>query len=135
MGSIDCATCGKPFTPQRAYARYCSNACRQKRYRQRISAHDGHIAGRGRPRGGVSEAARQIGVSRQAIYRALKIAGLSNEAHAAAERTGLDGATTALLRAAEYDDPAEQVRVIQEEYIRRRRTPGARLGPRLTPVG
>ena len=131
MGPIDCATCGKPFTPQRAYARYCSNACRQKHYRQRISVHDGHIAGRGRPRGGISEAARQIGVSRQAVYRALKIAGLSDEAQAAAERTGLDGATTALLRAAEHNDPAEQVRVIQEEYIRRRRTPGARLGPRL----
>ena len=93
------------------------------------------MAGRGRPRGGISEAARQIGVSRQAVYRALKIAGLSNEAQAAAERTGLDGATTALLRAAEHDDPAEQVRVIQEEYIRRRHTPGARLGPRLAPVG
>jgi hypothetical protein len=30
-----CATCGKPFTPTRADAAYCSSACRQRAYRER----------------------------------------------------------------------------------------------------
>lgn len=30
-----CATCTRQFTPARSDARYCSNACRQKAYRQR----------------------------------------------------------------------------------------------------
>lgn len=30
-----CEACGDPFTPRRADARYCSNACRQDAYRQR----------------------------------------------------------------------------------------------------
>jgi hypothetical protein len=31
-----CAVCGKPVTGVRSDARYCSNACRQRAYRQRI---------------------------------------------------------------------------------------------------
>ena len=31
----ECLTCGALFTPKRADARYCSNACRQKAYRDR----------------------------------------------------------------------------------------------------
>ena len=39
-GTYTCACCGEPFLPIRADARYCSNACRQKDYRQRkIAAH------------------------------------------------------------------------------------------------
>ena len=34
-GELICACCGKPFDPTRADARFCSNACRQKSYRQR----------------------------------------------------------------------------------------------------
>ena len=34
-GTYTCACCGKQFLPIRADARYCSNACRQKDYRQR----------------------------------------------------------------------------------------------------
>jgi transposase-like protein len=131
MGSTDCAACGKPFTPQRADALYCSNRCRQRHYRQGLSVHGGQIISRGRPRGGLSEEARQLGVSRQVLYRARKMAGLSSEAKDEAIRRGLTTATTTLLRAAEQGDPAEQVRVIQEEYIRRVRTPGSQLGPRL----
>jgi hypothetical protein len=33
-----CATCGGPFVPRRADARYCSAACRQRAYRQRSLA-------------------------------------------------------------------------------------------------
>lgn len=100
-------------------------------YRQGLSIHGGQIIGRGRPRGGLSEEARQLGVSRQVLYRARKMAGLSPEAKDEAIRRGLTTATTTLLRAAEQGDPAEQVRVIQEEYIRRVRTPGSQLVPRL----
>ena len=34
-GPYTCACCGEQFLPIRADARYCSNACRQKDYRQR----------------------------------------------------------------------------------------------------
>jgi hypothetical protein len=32
-----CQCCGEKFTPKRADARYCSNACRQKVYRKRVT--------------------------------------------------------------------------------------------------
>lgn len=32
-----CVTCGKKFTPKRNDAKYCSNACRQKAYRQNVT--------------------------------------------------------------------------------------------------
>ena len=36
-GELTCACCGKSFDPVRADARFCSNACRQKSYRQRAA--------------------------------------------------------------------------------------------------
>lgn len=33
-----CVVCGRPFTPKRIDGVYCSNACRQKAYRQRLSS-------------------------------------------------------------------------------------------------
>ena len=36
-GELTCACCGKTFDPVRADARFCSNACRQKSYRQRAA--------------------------------------------------------------------------------------------------
>ena len=39
-GMYTCPCCGEQFLPIRADARYCSNACRQKDYRQRkVTAH------------------------------------------------------------------------------------------------
>ena len=32
-----CQTCGNPFTPKRADAKYCCNACRQKAYRESVT--------------------------------------------------------------------------------------------------
>lgn len=32
-----CKGCGKTFTPKRVDASYCSNACRQRAYRQRVT--------------------------------------------------------------------------------------------------
>ena len=34
---IICKGCGKAFTPKRSDAVYCSNACRQKAYRQNVA--------------------------------------------------------------------------------------------------
>jgi len=36
-----CQTCGKPFTPKRADAKFCCNACRQKAYRQNVTDNQG----------------------------------------------------------------------------------------------
>lgn len=33
-----CPVCGKTFTPKRSDAKYCSNACRQKAYRNSVTA-------------------------------------------------------------------------------------------------
>ena len=44
----------------------------------------------GRPRGGVREAERQLGVERTEVRRALKVASLSPEAQDAAREAGLD---------------------------------------------
>ena len=45
-----CQRCGEKFTPKRADARYCSNACRQKGYRKRVtdaaSAQNEHLVKR-----------------------------------------------------------------------------------------
>ena len=45
-----CQCCSEKFTPKRADARYCSNACRQKDYRKRVtdaaSAQNGHLVKR-----------------------------------------------------------------------------------------
>ena len=32
-----CKSCGTTFTPKRSGAVYCSNACRQKAYRERVT--------------------------------------------------------------------------------------------------
>ena len=45
-----CQCCGEKFTTKRAGARYCSNACRQKDYRKRVtyaaSAQNEHLVNR-----------------------------------------------------------------------------------------
>ena len=65
--------------------------------RQEISAQSAQKSGPGRPAGGLSAAAREIGVNRDAARRAQKIAALPTEAKAAARELGLsDGAAQAL---------------------------------------
>ena len=39
-----CPSCGNAFTPPRADARYCSPACRQKAYRERLASGRGQAA-------------------------------------------------------------------------------------------
>jgi hypothetical protein len=57
--------------------------------------------------------------------------GAADASLASGDKQAIVIATTTLLRAAEQSDPAEQVRVIQEEYTRQLHTPGFQLGPRL----
>lgn len=54
----------------------------------------------GRPEGGVREASRQLGLDRDDVRRAVKVASLSPEAQEAAHKAGLADNRTALLEAA-----------------------------------
>ena len=67
--------------------------------------------GRGK-HGGVSAAARDLGMTRDAVSRAVTVAKLSTEAKDAAKSSGLDDNQSALLAAAKAQDPDEQVAAI-----------------------
>ena len=69
---------------------------------------------RGRPKSGESEAARQLGLDRYDVRRAIKVASLSPEAQQAAHEVGLADNRSALLEAA--SKPAEE----QAAYLRER---------------
>ena len=58
-----------------------------------VSAQLGQKPQGGRPRSGESEAARQLGLSRQDVRRAIKVASLSPEAQQAAHVVGIRWAT------------------------------------------
>jgi ParB-like chromosome segregation protein Spo0J len=73
--------------------------------RQEISAQSAQKSGPGRPEGGQSAAAREIGVDRDAVRRAQRIAALPAEAKAAARDLGLADNQAALLKAAKAQDP------------------------------
>lgn len=64
--------------------------------------------GRGN-KGGLSDAARELGVERTDAYRAIKVASLSPDAKAIAVETGLADNRSALLAAAKQRDPEKQV--------------------------
>lgn len=85
----------------------------------RISRQPDEKTARGRPKGGVNSAAKEIGVSEPDARRAVKVAKLSDEAKAAAREVGLDDNRTALLEAAanrrladEYDAARERGEVV-----------------------
>ena len=69
--------------------------------------------GRGK-KGGIREAARQLGLSEADVRRAIKVASLSPEAQRAAHELGLADNRSALLRAADETTPEDQVRVLEE---------------------
>lgn len=69
--------------------------------------------GRGK-KGGIREAARQLGLSEADIRRAIKVASLSPEAQQAAHELGLADNRSALLRAADETTPEDQIRVLEE---------------------
>ena len=68
----------------------------------------------GRPKGGEREAARQLGLDRDDVRRAIKVASLSPEAQQAAHEVGLANNRSALLRAADEATPEDQIRVLEE---------------------
>jgi ParB family chromosome partitioning protein len=82
---------------------------------------------RGRPVGGIAEAARQLPVPgkteearRKALERAIKIAGTSPEARSALKAAGLDDNQSALLQVAAEPTPARQVGKVSEIVDRKR---------------
>lgn len=71
----------------------------------------------GRPSGGISAAARELGVEETDAKRAMKVADLSERAKAAARETGLDNNRSALLAAAKHDTPEKQVASITQQAL------------------
>lgn len=71
------------------------------------------VGGRGK-KGGIREAARQLGLSEADIRRAIKVASLSPEAQQTAHEVGLADNRSALLRAADEATPEDQIRVLKE---------------------
>lgn len=67
----------------------------------------------GRPEAGIRKAARDLNLDRKEVDRAVKIAGLTPEAKAAAVETGLDDNQSALLEAAKLP-PKQQATAIKE---------------------
>lgn len=67
----------------------------------------------GRPAGGTRAAARDLGMSEPDARRAIKVAGLTDEAKQAARDAGLDDNRSALLDAAKHDSVADQVAAIR----------------------
>jgi ParB-like chromosome segregation protein Spo0J len=85
---------------------------------------------RGRPKGGVSAASRELGIGRKEAERAVKIASITREANEAAREAGLDDNQRALLQIAAA--PASQqvatvesisAKAIEQRNKRKRRAP------------
>jgi ParB-like nuclease domain len=76
----------------------------------------------GRPEGGLSAAARELGVDRDDARRAVKVASLSDAAKAAAVKHGLDDNRSALLAAARSTAPEDQVAKIVEIAVNKTKT-------------
>lgn len=69
--------------------------------------------------GGVRAASRELGIGKNDAHRAIKVAGLSDEAKQAARETGLDDNRSALLDAAKGKTPGEQIMAIRARAERR----------------
>lgn len=76
----------------------------------------------GRPEGGVNAAAQELGIAKNAAYRATKVAALSDEAKDAAREEGLDDNQSALLEAAAEDaeNQAEKIRELARRKQQRK---------------
>jgi ParB family chromosome partitioning protein len=86
-----------------------------------ISGQDGQKRKRGRPLGEISKTARELGISgetqearRKVVLRARKIAGISQEAKAAAREAGLADNQAALLEIAKEAEPQAQLDKVSE---------------------
>jgi hypothetical protein len=83
----------------------------------------------GRPEGGDRLAARDLGITREEVTRAHKIAQLSDEALKEAEACGLDDNQSALLKAAKESTPKAQVAVLRDTRARGRVSPRGKKTP------
>lgn len=78
----------------------------------------------GRP--GIPLSVKQdLGIEETDAKRAVKVAGLSDEAKEAARETGLDNNRTALLEAAAFTEPAKQVSALRERHAAKEREKSA----------
>jgi hypothetical protein len=75
---------------------------------------------RGRPEGGDSFAARELGITREEVRRAETIAALPNEVKARAADLGFDDNQSALLEAAKAPTPEAQVEALERRAERAR---------------
>lgn len=76
-------------------------------------------SGEGRPASGINAAIRELGVDRTSAQRAVKVAGISEEAKQEARAAGLDDNHSALLAAAREETPEAQVAKVREIAERR----------------
>jgi len=83
-----------------------------------ISAQVAQKMPRGRPEGGDSFAARELGITREEVRRAETIASLPNEVKAKAADLGLDDNQSALLTAAKAPTPQAQVEALERRADR-----------------
>jgi ParB family transcriptional regulator, chromosome partitioning protein len=86
-----------------------------------VSAQVAQKMRRGRPEGGDSLAARELGITREEVRRAETIAALPNEVKARAVDLGFDDNQSALLEAAKAPTPEAQVEALER---RTERAPG-----------
>ena len=91
---------------------------RRKEGAAQVGQHLSNVKGASRREAGDSAAARDLGLSRQAIQRAEKIANISPEAKAAVKEAGLDDNQSALLDIAAA--PKEQQQVVITELVDKR---------------
>lgn len=94
----------------------------EEKRKQEVSRQSDAKPSGGRPEGGVRAAARELGMSEPDARRAVKVAGLADDAKAAAIEAGLDDNRTALLEAAKAD-PDEQAEVIRAIAARKATPP------------
>jgi ParB family chromosome partitioning protein len=85
---------------------------------ERISAQVEQKIPRGRPEGGDSFAARDLGITRQEVQRSKAIATLPDEVKAKAADLGLDRNQSALLAAAKAQTPQAQISTLERRAER-----------------
>jgi hypothetical protein len=103
------------------------------RLTEKVSAHIAPKPHGGRPEGGVRAAARELGIERTDVQRAIKIASLSPEAKAVAVELDLDNNKRALLTAAKQppEKQADRVRELAQTKLGPVAPPAPKISPEL----
>jgi ParB-like chromosome segregation protein Spo0J len=106
-------------SPARPVQQYLKMGGKMPRAEQAgISAQVAQKMPRGRPEGGDSFAARELGITREEVRRAETIAALPNEVKARAADLGFDDNQSALLEAAKAPTPEAQVEALEHRAER-----------------